>query len=169
MALFTTQRDISLFRHLNRELLWDIITQQCVYYKLQLEETKVNIYGEASGAKFYNPPVILNALIARDDQSQPVSDLGVDFSWNIEFRFFRDDLVDANLVPEVGDIIMYNEGYYEVDGTNANQFFSGKNPDYPNEPNPLNPGLDNFGTSVSIICNTHYVPADRVSITRERL
>ena len=63
MALFTTQRDISLFRHLNRELLWDIITQQCVYYKLQLEETKVNIYGEASGARFYNPPVILNALI----------------------------------------------------------------------------------------------------------
>ena len=169
MALFTTQRDISLFRHLNRELLWDIITQQCVYYKLQLEETKVNIYGEASGAKFYNPPVILNALIARDDQNQPVSDLGVDFNWNIEFRFFRDDLVDANLVPEVGDIIMYNEGYYEVDGTNANQYFSGKNPDYPNEPNPLNPGLDNFGTSVSIICNTHYVPADRVQITRERI
>jgi hypothetical protein len=169
MALFTTQRDISLFRHLNRELLWDIITQQCVYYKLQLEETKVNIYGEASGAKFYNPPVILNALIAREDQSQPVSDLGVDFAWNIEFRFFRDDLVDANLVPEVGDIIMYNEGYYEVDGTNANQYFSGKNPDYPNEPNPLNPGLDNFGTSVSIICNTHYVPADRVQITRERI
>ena len=169
MALFTTQRDISLFRHLNRELLWDIITQQCVYYKLQVEETKVNIYGEASGAKFYNPPVILNALIARDDQNQPVSDLGVDFNWNIEFRFFRDDLVDANLVPEVGDIIMYNEGYYEVDGTNANQYFSGKNPDYPNEPNPLNPGLDNFGTSVSIICNTHYVPADRVQITRERI
>ena len=169
MALFTTQRDISLFRHLNRELLWDIITQQCVYYKLQLEETKVNIYGEASGAKFYNPPVILNALIARDDQNQTVSDLGVDFNWNIEFRFFRDDLVDANLVPEVGDIIMYNEGYYEVDGTNANQYFSGKNPDYPNEPNPLNPGLDNFGTSVSIICNTHYVPADRVQITRERI
>ena len=169
MALFTTQRDISLFRHLNRELLWDIITQQCVYYKLQLGETKVNIYGEASGAKFYNPPVILNALIARDDQNQPVSDLGVDFNWNIEFRFFRDDLVDANLVPEVGDIIMYNEGYYEVDGTNANQYFSGKNPDYPNEPNPLNPGLDNFGTSVSIICNTHYVPADRVQITRERI
>ena len=169
MALFTTQRDISLFRHLNRELLWDIITQQCVYYKLQLEETKVNIYGEASGAKFYNPPVILNTLIARDDQNQPVSDLGVDFNWNIEFRFFRDDLVDANLVPEVGDIIMYNEGYYEVDGTNANQYFSGKNPDYPNEPNPLNPGLENFGTSVSIICNTHYVPADRVQITRERI
>jgi hypothetical protein len=26
---------------------------------------------------------------------------------------------------------MYNEGYYEVDNTNANQYFVGKNPDYP--------------------------------------
>jgi len=53
MALFGTQRDISLFRHLNRELLWDIITQQCVFYQLKGDETKVNIYGEASGAKYY--------------------------------------------------------------------------------------------------------------------
>ncbi len=39
MALFGGARDISLFRHLNRELLGDIITQQCVYYKLNLEES----------------------------------------------------------------------------------------------------------------------------------
>jgi hypothetical protein len=169
MALFSSQRDISLFRHLNRELLHDIITQQCVFYKFKLGETKVNMYGEASGEKFYQEPVILNTLISRDDQTHPTDDMGVDFAWNIEFRFFRDDLVEANLVPEVGDIIMYNEGYYEVDTTNANQFFSGKNPDYPYEPNPLNPGLENYGTSVSIICKTHYVPADRTGITKERL
>jgi hypothetical protein len=45
----------------------------------------------------------------------------------------------------------------------------GKDPDFPNEPNPLNPGLANFGSNISIICNTHYVPADKVGITRERL
>mgnify|MGYP007090483056 CR=1 FL=1 len=50
-ALFGSARDISLFRHLNRELLWDIITQQCVYYQLKTNETKVNIYGESSGEK----------------------------------------------------------------------------------------------------------------------
>jgi hypothetical protein len=169
MALFGSIRDISLFRHINRELLSDVITQQCVYYKLNLEETKVNMYGEASGGRFYGAPVILNALISRDDQTQPVSELGVDFAWNIEFRFFRDDLVDANVVPEVGDIIMYQEGYYEVDESNANQYFAGKNPAYPYNENPLNPGLENFGTSVSIICKTHYVPSDRVGITKERL
>ena len=58
MALFGGARDISLFRGLNRELIGDIITQQCIYYKFKLNETKVNMYGEAAGAKFYNEPVI---------------------------------------------------------------------------------------------------------------
>jgi hypothetical protein len=170
MALFGGKRDISLFRGLNRELMGDIITQQCVYYKIKLNETKVNIYGEAAGSRYYNEPVIFNALIQRDEQDFPQDDLtGVDFAWGIEFRFFRDDLVEALMVPEVGDIIMYNESYYEVHTTNANQYFVGKDPHYPNISNPLNPGLEDFGTSVSIICKTHIVPADKVQISKERL
>lgn len=172
-ALFGGARDISLFRYLNRELMGDIITQQCIYYKFKLDETKVNMYGEASGAKFYNEPVIFNALISAGNQTQPTDEFGVSFGWDLEFRFFRDDLVDANVIPEVGDIIMYQDAYWEVDTTNATQFFVGKDPDFPNYDdngiNPLNPGLENFGTSVSITCVAHYVPADRVQITKERL
>ena len=40
MALFGAERDISLFRHINRELMGDIITQQCSFYKFKIEETK---------------------------------------------------------------------------------------------------------------------------------
>jgi hypothetical protein len=103
-------------------------------------------------------PIIFDALIARQDQEYSESDLGVDFKWGIEFRFLREDLVDANVVPEVGDVIMYNKGYYEVTTTNANQYIVGKNPDYPNNENPLNPGLEQFGANFSIICNTVYAP-----------
>ena len=45
-ALFGTQRDVSLFRHLSRELMWDIISQQCAFYQLIADQTKVNIYGK---------------------------------------------------------------------------------------------------------------------------
>jgi hypothetical protein len=170
MALYGSQRDISLFRKVNRELMGNVMSQQCVYYKLKLNETKVNMYGEAAGSRYYFEPVILFSRIQRSEQEYPADDLvGVDFQWGIDFKFLRDDLVDANLVPEVGDIIMYNEGYYEVHTTNANRFITGKNPDYPYEPNPLNPGLENFGTSLSIICQTFYVPADKVQITKERI
>ena len=170
MALYGGARDISLFRNLNKELLGNIITQQCVYYKLKLNETKVNMYGEAAGAKYYKEPVLFNALIERGDQEYPDDDiLGVNFNRSLDFKFFRDDLVDADVVPEVGDIIMYYEGYYEVDSTVGNQYFVGKDPRYPYNTNPLNPGLENFGANLSIICKTHYTPADKVQITKERI
>jgi len=145
MALFGSSRDISVFRYINRELMGDIINQQAAYYKFVLEKTKTNIYGEAAGNKYFNPPVLFNCLIERNDQAYP------------------------NVFPEIGDIIMYQEGYFEVDTIINNQLFVGKDPDYPNEANPLNPGLANFGWDVSIICKTHYTPADKVNIDRTRL
>jgi len=208
MALFGTQRDVSLFRGLSRELMWDIISQQCAYYQLISEQTKVNIYGEAAGSKYYNGPVLLNTLIERGDNSSPVDDFGVSFDRPMTFRFLRDDLLGKNpiysngafsnafsnafsstsnpsptadsgnypgtpygadIVPEVGDIIMWNNSYWEVDNVNDNQLFVGKDPAYPYDVNPLNPGLENYGSNYSIICTAHYVPADKVQITRERL
>jgi hypothetical protein len=169
MALFGSARDISLFRNLNRELIWDLITQQCVFYQFKTAETKVNIYGEASGAKFYAAPVLLNVLIERGDASQPVDDFGVSYDRPMTFRFLRDDLVDSNVLPEPGDIIMWYESYWEINNVNDNQLVVGKDPAYPYNTNPLNPGLENFGSNWSIICTAHYVPADKVGITRERL
>ncbi len=169
MALFGGTRDINLFTTINRELMGNVITQQCAFYKYILEHTTINIYGEANEGRHFEGPTLFNALIARQDQEYTESDLGVDFKWGIEFRFLREDLVDARVVPEVGDVIVYNKGYYEVTTTNSNQYLLGKNPDYPNEKNPLNPGLSNFGANFSIICNTIYTPADKFEISRERL
>ena len=101
MALFGGERDISLFRSINRELMGDIITQQCALYKFKIEETKVNIYGEAAEEKYYMGPVLFNVLIERSDQDYPDTDQGVEFAQSISFKFLRDDLVDADTVPVV--------------------------------------------------------------------
>jgi hypothetical protein len=169
MAIFGSARDISMFRHVNRELLWDVITQQCALYKFILDKTTVNMYGEAAGGKFYDGPVLLNSLITVKDNTTPINEFGADFGWSIDVAFLRDDLVQANAHPEVGDIILYQESYFEIDNTNEIQYFAGKNPDYPYNPNPLNPGLSNFGWDVSIVCQTHYVPADRLNLIKTRL
>ena len=169
MAIFGSSRDVSFIRRLNRELMGNVITQQCAFYKYKLSETTINMYGEAAGGKFFDGPVLLNALITVNDNSSPTSDLGVDFNWPVNFSFLRDDLVDASVHPEVGDVILYQESYWEVDNTNTIQYFAGKDPDYPYNTNPLNPGLENFGYNVSITCECHYIPADRVNIIRTRL
>ena len=195
MALFGQARDISMFRYVNRELMGNIISQQAAFYKLKLTQTNFNMYGEAAEEKYYDGPILLYTLIDLPDQEFPTDDMGVSFSWKPTFRFLRDDLLDklkdynqdtiygANLVPQVGDIILYETSYYEITATNAAQYFVGKDPDYPNSPQPSNPagatyplpsplwtpGLDEFGYNVSIICQTAYVPADKVGITLERM
>jgi hypothetical protein len=169
MALFGSARDISVFRHVNRELLGDIINQQVAFYKFKLNETISNIYGEASGEKYYDGPILFNCLITRLDQQYADAPYGVDFNWQIQAAFLRDDLVDARYVPEVGDILLYQENYYEINSIITNQLFVGKDPAYPNETNPLNPGLENYGYNVSIVVKAHVVPADKLGISRERL
>ena len=162
-------------RHLNREVMGNIITQQAAIYQFQLEQTKVNLYGEAAEEKYYDGPFLFNVLINRADQTYAENLEGIQFNQPIEFYFLRDDLVEKDVVPRVGDIILYEEGYYGVQSTIANQYWGGKNPEYPNndsngEENPLNPGLKEFGNNVSILVSTYYIPADKVAISpyRER-
>jgi hypothetical protein len=195
MALFGQARDISMFRYVNRELMGNIISQQAAFYKLRLNQTNFNMYGEAAEQKYYDGPILLYTLIDLPDQEWSTDDLGVNWNWKPTFKFLRDDLLNklenynkdtiygANLVPQPGDIILYETAYYEVTSTNAAQYFVGKDPDYPNKPQPSNPagatyplpsplwnpGLDEFGYNVSIICQTTYIPADKVGITFERM
>ncbi len=168
--MYTGVRDWSLMRNFNREVMGNIITQQCAIYQFKLEETKVNIYGESAEEKYYDGPFLFNVLMDRGDQDFSLNNEGVQFDQSINFYFLRDDLVEKDVVPRVGDIILFEEGYYGVQSTIANQYWGGKNPDYPNNdsdgtPNPLNPGLDKFGNNVSVLVSTYYIPADKVAIS----
>jgi hypothetical protein len=135
------------------------------------------MYGEASETKIYNGPFLLYTLIELPNQNFPTGEMGVDFDWKPTFRFLRDDLLTGSLgysnltediVPQIGDIIFYQEGYYEITSAREDQYYVGKNPDYPNDPNPLETDLNEFGYNVSIICDTIYVPADKVGLSKER-
>lgn len=167
MALFGGSRDISIFRHLNRELLGNIISQEVAYYKFDLVKNKTNIYGESTN-KVFLPPVLINCLVERTDQNWSTSDLGPNFTSPFTFAFYREDLEDALILPEVGDIIMWYERYFEVDSVIENQLFVGKSDDYNYAPNPLNTGLENFGSSISLVLKTHIIPADKLGISQER-
>lgn len=164
MALFGNQRDILLINSINRELLPDIITQQVGYYKVQLTESTTNIYGESTN-KFVTGPTLLNCLITRGDQAWSAADgFGPDLDRTVSFAFFLEDLKDLEILPEVGDVIFWYENYYEVDGVVDNQYFVGKIPEY-----SYSDGLDNYGSSISLVCSTHLVPADKLGISIERM
>lgn len=168
MALFGSSRDVSVVRKLNRELLGNVMSQQCVLYKINLTKTVSNIYGEANTERYYTEPVILNCRITRTDPSFELTDFGRDYNRTVTFGFLRDDLDEAKIYPELGDIVMYYEDYFTIEQSFNNQLWAGKDPDYNYQQNPLNPGLENFGYNVSVNCVAHYIPADKVNLTKER-
>ena len=163
MALFGRSRDVLLINSINRELLPNIVTQQVGYYKLTLGASTTNMYGEATN-KFFSEPTLLNCLIERQDPTWTSDTFGPDTSQTLTVAFFREDLADVAITPEVGDIIFYYENYYEVDAVLENQYFVGKVPDY-----AYSEGLDQYGSSISIACTAHLVPADKLGITKERM
>jgi hypothetical protein len=162
MALFGGSRDISLFRHINKELINNIIQQSVGYYKIALDKTSSNLYGEAL-TKTYNDPILVNCLIERNIQAWTESDLGVDVTREITVRFLRDILVDMQLVPEVGDVVLWQENYYEIAGIIENQLVVGKDPSYAYD------DTTDFGSSISIIVNAQYVRPEKLGLKQERL
>ena len=163
MALFGTVRDAAMQIGVAQEFVGNVVTQQIGYYKVILPNTQPNVYGEAL-VKDYIGPVLINCLIVRGDYSTTIDDFGPDSRREVDFRFLKADLEVANVVPETGDIVMYNELYYEVDNVNENQLFLGKDPQY-----AYSDGLGNFGASISIILNTHFTTPERLGITQQRL
>jgi hypothetical protein len=162
MALFGTSRDIDTFKIFSKELVNNIVTQQVGFYKVVLDDTPSNIYGE-NLSKRYVGPVLFNCLIERGDFTTSMEEYGPDAFRDAVFRFLKDDMVEAGVYPEVGDIVMYYEHYYEVGNVNENQLIVGKDSDY-----VYSDGLGNYGASFSIVLETHYVREDKLGIEQVR-
>ena len=160
--LFGSNRDFDLLVNINRELLKDIVEQEILYHKLSLEDLDVNLYGE-SLQKSYWAAVKLNCLITRGDQVIDIDDFGPDLGREASFAFLRPDLVDTNVVPEVGDIVQWHNDFYEVDTVRENQLILGSDNSY-----NLGSSTSGFGRSLSVVIDCHLTRADRVGITESR-
>ena len=173
MALFGGARDISLFRTLNRELINKIIDTEIDIFKAAIHDTIDNLYGEALN-KVYKQGVRVSCLIDHAEQEWDSSEFGPDVNQTSTFKFLRDDLLPvgsigtpaANTVLEVGDIIWWDNVYWEVDGVIAHQYLFGKNPD--TDLGLSSAEREEFGSSFSIIVNTHQTRKSKLKLERIR-
>lgn len=160
MALFGSQRDVSLFRSLNKELLHRFIDTEVLIYKLNLNATNVNLY-EETDSKVYDTPVLIHSLVTLDDEQWTSEDYGSDVTQTATFAFLRDDLVDNNTPMQVGDIVEYKSRFFEIDSVVDNQYVVGKDPD-----NWF--GGDTHGYNVSVICQAHMTRQSKVNVVKTR-
>jgi hypothetical protein len=158
MALFGGSRDISLFHNLNNELLKDIIQTEVAYYKFALEQTTSNVYGESMGKNYYEPLKIA-CLIDRSDQDWSSNEFGSDINQSIGFQFLKNELKNINLIPEVGDILLFRNNFYEIDGKVENQLVMGRDPDY-----AISTETTDFGDSFSILVSSHISRVEKLNL-----
>jgi hypothetical protein len=125
MARFTLQRDINFFEGISRELVDAVVTTAVVLYKLVIESSKTNLYGE-SLSKTYYQGVECNAMIERQDTTATYEGFGSDISQTVDFRFNRFTLKDKNIYPEIGDFIFHNDAYFEIDNVREDQLIGGR-------------------------------------------
>ena len=156
---FLPQRDVNLITRVSRELVGDaqnskdgLINQECVVYKPSLQESAVNMYGEAAGGKkVYKNGVEMNALVSADDFDFNTDEFGPDAQQNVVFSFLRQSFIDASMVLEIGDLIDWNYGYFEVGSINENQLVGGQ-----------------FDQNFSVVATTFLIRKSSIQIERVR-
>lgn len=122
MPRFVSNRDFDFFQHINKELLMDIVDVPIVLYKIIPDLADTNIYGEVTNGKPRYKPMQLHALIRYTKTNQKYEGFGFDVTQTeVEFRLQRKLLMDAQIFPDVGDIISYNGNLYEVHNINEIQ------------------------------------------------
>jgi hypothetical protein len=125
MPKFLQARDIAFFKSISRELVDTVIQVAVVLYKINIYETKVNIYGEALN-KTWHQGVELYALADKEPENFQYEGFGPDNSQIITFKFDKDTCSEKNIYPEIGDIVYFDNSYYEIDNTNEIQFIGGQ-------------------------------------------
>ena len=147
MALFGSERDAKFLASINAELLNAIIDTEIEFYKLVIEDSNSNIYGESINKTYYDV-ILIPSLITKEGKTSEMDDYGHSYTRTAQFGISRDILEKASFYPEVGDIIKWDNEFYEIDNVDANQYFAGKNPETWSNGNK-------FGYSVSVLCDSH--------------
>lgn len=153
LGRYYSQRDINLVNQFNAELMRDIIETLVVCFKICAAETRVNMYGEAApteGKSFF-PGIELTSLIDRGDITTNDEGFGPDRDQSVVFKFRELALKDASFYPEVGDLILFNDRYHEVDNVVQEQFLGGQ-----------------ANKSHSIICNSHYSKLSKINLVNRQ-
>ena len=146
---YFSTRDLNMINSLNGELMGNIIENLVQIFKIAPNETKTNIYGEtaAETGKWYFPAVQISALIERESMNSEFDDFGASRSQNYIFKMREKMLRQLEFYPEIGDVVSWNDRYYEIDNVIQEQLLGGQ-----------------AEKSHSIICNTHYTKYTSLNI-----
>ena len=123
---FMPRKEFDLINAMNEELIDEIVGQSVDVYKINVENTDDNLYGEST-TKYYDVGFRVNCLILYNEPTIEQDEFGADYRGDIEMYFQRENLSSGslNFYPETGDIVDWNDYYWEINGATEPQLFGG--------------------------------------------
>ena len=124
---FVPQKEFDLINSMNEELIDEVVGQSVDIYKVSVNNTEENVYGEST-TKYYDVGFRVNCLILYNEPEVLQDEFGTaDTNADIEMYFQRENLASGslNFYPEIGDIVDWNDHYWEINGTTEPQLFAG--------------------------------------------
>ena len=123
---FLPQKEIDLINDMNEELIDEIVGQSVDVYKVSIENTEENLYGEST-TKYYEIGFRVNCMIMFNEPEVTNEEWGADLNANIEMYFQRNNLASGslNFYPEMGDIVDWNDFYWEINSVTEPQLIGG--------------------------------------------
>tara|TARA_Y100001963_G_scaffold77066_1_gene106882 strand:+ start:3142 stop:3606 length:465 start_codon:yes stop_codon:yes gene_type:complete len=121
---FVPQKEVDLIDSMNEELIDEIVGQFVDIYKLSVDNTEENMYGEST-TKYYESGFRVNCLIMFNEPETLQDDFGADLNTSVEMYFHRTTLKEANFYPEIGDIVDWNDIYFEINSVTEPQLIAG--------------------------------------------
>jgi hypothetical protein len=145
---YVSARDLKLFNSINTELMNEIIENFVQIFKVATDQTLTNIYGEsAQNGKVFFPGVNISSIIEHPDTTNNDEGFGPDRIKNTRFRLHELMCKEATIYPEVGDIISWDDQYFEINNVTQEQHLGGQ-----------------FTKSHSIIVDTHTTKLGRLNV-----
>lgn len=147
MPKFYNANDLNFIKSIAEEVVDYVVEQAVTLFKVSVGETKTNLYGESLGKVWYQPADLM-AIVDREPPGVNYEgEAGADRIQSVEFRFnimrlrtetlprFRDingTLIPADAIqntqygyPEIGDVILFDESYYEIDNIRRTNLIGG--------------------------------------------
>ena len=181
MPRFFNAKDLDFIKSIAEEVVDYVVEQAVVLFKVSVGETKTNLYGESLG-KVWHAPATLMCIVDREPSNVVYEGFGADRTQAIEFRFNRQRLretsfripkvrdVNGTLVPvgaiqneqfgypEIGDVILFDGAYYEIDNIRQSQLIGGSPEIYDQESGSFD------DARMNIIAIAHQVRRSQVQI-----
>ena len=149
MPKFFNSKDLDFIKTISEEVVDYVVEQAVTLFKVSVGETKTNLYGESLG-KVWRAPSTIMAIVDREPINVTYEGFGPDRQGLVEFRFNRQRIretsyavpkvrdINGTLVPteaiqnltvgypEIGDVILFDGVYYELDNVRQSALIGGQ-------------------------------------------